>query len=320
MKKKYYKKPYRIKRKRSIFKNRFFWLCILILIIAGSIFYFLFLYPFFDVKEIIISGNEEVKGDELRSSSPFTNARVVDELRSSSPFTNARVKEEIENLVKEQIQTDFKFFKNKNINLINLKEIDKIILENFHQIARVSSKKELPDAIIIEIEERKPAAVFKQNNNWFFADKEGIIFQQINDEVATQTAEQITIIQNSLLTKDLKLGERIAEKEIISQIIEFDSKLKEDLKISLPEPQRRVEKRIYSLGLEELTIISEERLNAKTSEGWEIYFNLKGDLNWQILKLKAVLENRIPPEKRGNIDYIDLRFERVYIFPENYNQ
>ena len=274
MKKKYYKKPYRIKRKKSIFKNRFFWLGILLLIIIGSLFYFLFLYPFFDVKEIIISGNEKVK------------------------------KEEIENLVKEQIQTDFKFLKNKNINLIKLKEIDKILLENFPQIARVSSKKELPDAIIIEIEERKPAVVFKQNNNWFFADKEGIIFQQINDEVATQTAEQMTIIQNSLLTKDLKLGERIAEKEIISQIIDLESKLKEDLKIPLKE----------------LTIVSEERLNAKTLEGWEIYFNLKGDLNWQILKLKAVLENRIPPEKRGNINYIDLRFERVYIFPENYNQ
>jgi len=100
------------------------------------------------------------------------------------------------------------------------------------------------------------------------------------------------------------LGERIAEKEIISQIIDLESKLKEDLKIPLKE----------------LTIVSEERLNAKTLEGWEIYFNLKGDLNWQILKLKAVLENRIPPEKRGNVIYIDLRFERVYIFPENYNQ
>jgi len=274
VKKKYYKNPYRIKRKKSIFKNRFFWLGILFLIMTGGLFYFLFLCPFFDVKEIIISGNKEVK------------------------------KEEIENLVKEQIQTDFKFSKSKNINLIKLNEVDKILLENFPQIAGVSSKKELPDAIIIEIEERKPAVIFKQNNNWFFADKEGIIFRQINDEVATQTAGQITIIQNSLLTKDLKLGERMAEKEIISQIIDLEPKLKEDLKIPL----------------EELTIVSEERLSAKTSTGWEIYFNLKGDLNWQISKLKAVLENRIPPEKRGNIDYIDLRFERVYIFPENYNQ
>jgi len=33
--------------------------------------------------------------DELRSSSPFANARVVDELRSSSPFANARVSEEV---------------------------------------------------------------------------------------------------------------------------------------------------------------------------------------------------------------------------------
>ena len=32
--------------------------------------------------------------DELRSSSPFANARVVDELRSSSPFANARVRKQ----------------------------------------------------------------------------------------------------------------------------------------------------------------------------------------------------------------------------------
>ena len=58
--------------------------------------------------------------------------------------------------------------------------------------------------------------------------------------------------------------------------------------------------------------VSEKRLNTKTSEGWEIYFNLKGDLNWQITELGLVSEKQIPLEDRGELEYIDLRFSRVY--------
>lgn len=274
MKKQYFRKPHRIKKKKPFFKNKFFWLAILILIAIGGLSYFLIFSSFFDVKEIKISGNEKIS------------------------------RETIDNLVQGKIQQDFKFFKNKNINLLALSEIDKALLENFPEIVKVTSEKELPNTLRIEIEERKPTAIFKQNNNWFFADKEGIIFQQINEELATQTAEQMTIVRNSLLTKDLKLGERIAEKETISQILELESKMREELKIPLKE----------------MAIVSDDRLNVKTSEGWEAYFNLKADLNWQFIKLKTVLEKKVLPEKRGNIIYIDLRFENVYIYPETYNE
>lgn len=66
--------------------------------------------------------------------------------------------------------------------------------------------------------------------------------------------------------------------------------------------------------------MSEEKIDVRTAEGWAIYFNLKENLNWQITKLAAVLEKRIPQGKRENLKYIDLRFEKVYIFPETYNQ
>ena len=274
MKKQYYRKPHRIKRKKSIFKNKFFWLGILIFIMAAGLVYFLIFSSFFEVKEIKIFGNDKLN------------------------------QEAIENLIQEKIQQDFKFFKNKNINLIDLGEIDKALLENFPQIAKISSKKDLPNTLEIEIEERKPVAIFEQNNKWFFTDKEGVIFQQINEETATQTAEQMAIIQNLLLNRELKLGEMIAEKEIITQILDLESKFKDQLKITIRE----------------MIIASEGRLNVKTSENWEAYFNLKGDLNWQFTELKTVLEKKVPPEKRGNIIYIDLRFDRVYIFPETYSQ
>ncbi len=273
MKAQYHRKPHRIKKKRSILKSRFFWLAVLILTMISAISYFLVFSPFFEVKEIKISGNEAVK------------------------------KEDIENLVQKQIVTDFRFFKNKNINLVALAEIDSVLLNNFVQIANVTSKKELPNVLEIQIQERKPAVIFSQNSNWFFADEQGIIFQPIDQRVATQTREQMTVIQNPSLNRELKLGDEIVEKEIISKVLDLESKFRHELKI----PPK------------EIAIVSEDRLNVKTLEDWEAYFNLKGDLNWQFTELKTILEKKVPPEKRGNITYIDLRFENVYIFPETYN-
>jgi hypothetical protein len=92
------------------------------------------------------------------------------------------------------------------------------------------------------------------------------------------------------------LGEKVIDEKILEFILNSDNKLKEELKINIIE----------------FDLLSQERLNVKTEEGWEIYFDLKGDLNWQTEKLTLVLENEIPPEKRGDLEYIDLRFTRVY--------
>jgi len=45
--------------------------------------------------------------------------------------------------------------------------------------------------------------------------------------------------------------------------------------------------------------------------GWEIYFNLQKDqkdIDWQLVKLRAVLEEKIPSENRKDLEYIELRF------------
>jgi len=104
----------------------------------------------------------------------------------------------------------------------------------------------------------------------------------------------------SKICSDLIFGLKEREKEIISRRF--------GLKTGRHPPTTLPLERAPNLKILEVSIISEERLNAKTSEGWEIYFNLEGDINWQLTKLGAVLEKEIPPEKRENLEYIDLRF------------
>jgi len=263
---KIYRRPYRIKKKKSIFRSRFFWLFVLTLIFLGGIFYLLFLSPFFQVREIKISGaasfNEKVSSEQILSQ------------------------------VQEKIEQKLLFFTTRSIFLVNLKQIKKEILENFPQMAEVYFKRKFPAILELKIEERKPIAIFNFEESYFFIDKKGIIFEEVSeDESSLKKIIFSPKIKNSLLTEKPKLGERVVEEELISKILKISSEL-ENLKVQILEVE----------------IVSDERINIKTSEDWEIYFDPKKDLSWQLTKLKVDLENLIPFERRKDLEYIELRF------------
>jgi len=267
MTKRIYRKPHRIKRKKSIFKKRFFWLSILFLIFLIGSCYFLFFSNFFEIKKIEISGNEKIK------------------------------REEIESFLEEKIVSDFRFVKIKNLLFLNIKKLERETLEKFPQMEAILPKKVLPDILRVEIKERKGKAIFKNRENLFLLDEKGIIFEK------KEAADNFLIIEKLNLEKEINLGEKVLEEEILNKVFYFDSKMREELKIPLKEA----------------IIVSPERINLKTSENWEIYLNPKDDFDWQFTRLKTILEKKIPKEKRSKLQYVDLRFERVYIFPEILN-
>ena len=202
--------------------------------------------------------------------------------------------EDLKNTISNQIDKKIIFVNFKNIFFANLDELNEIILEKFPQIAKVNLDRKFPDVLAAQIEERKPVALFVRGENYFYIDKTGVIFEEVSEP-----HQMLRIKLTSV--PDLELGKRIIDEENITQILKINSKLN-DLKIPL----------------EELLVVSERRVNAKTSEGWEIYFNPQRDIEWQLTDLSLLLKQRIPPEKRGNLEYIDLRFEKIYVFPENY--
>lgn len=169
----------------------------------------------------------------------------------------------------------------KNIFLINTGEIEKNILSNFSKIGKVEIYRSLPDALDILITERTPIALWCEQDHCFFADKEGVIFGENPPET-----DLIKIMG----------PKEMLNKEKISQILDIQRKLKENPQVTATQA----------------LIASEERLNIGTSEGWEIYFNSKGNLDWQVQELALVLEKQITPAKRKNLEYIDLRFSRVF--------
>ncbi len=242
-----YKKSFRTKKKRSvfnIFKNKFFLLgCLASTVLAGLVYLFIF-SPIFQIKNIAVLGTEKTPEQEIR------------------------------NIISDNT---------KNIFLSDLKEIDRMLCQKYPQIAKIDMERVLPDALLVQIEERKPVAVFSKNEDYFFIDKEAVIFERISE----RPSEMLII----------KSERDIVQKEQLDQILKINSEL--------------------TIPIEEILIVSEKRLNAKTSEGWEIYFNPERDLDWQLEELDILLKERVPFEKRGALEYIDLRFEKIYIYPEH---
>ena len=256
MKRYRHKKPYRIKKKKSILRNKFFWLAVLIVLLIGSIFYFVFLSSFFQIKEIKIQGNAKISNQK------------------------------IEDIISQEINNKILFFIQRNIVSIDSKKINKIILEKFPEIVESDLKRKFPDMIVVDIKERNPVGVWC-NNECFKFDEQAIIFEK--------GEEQGLIIKSE---KEIILGKQIIEKKKIDNILEIQDQLKEKIKIDIKD----------------FFITNEgEKMIVKILDGWEIYFNLDQDVSKQIFNLNLVLKEKIPPEIRGNLKYIDLRFgNKVY--------
>jgi hypothetical protein len=158
--------------------------------------------------------------------------------------------------------------------------------------------------LLLQIKEREPVAVFCQTDKMFFVDKEGIIFESLDPNMTKQDFATFKKEADG----EINLGEKIIEEEQLAKILEVESRLKNQLKILTEEEKSSFSTLANTLVIEEIFVVSEIRFDVKTSEGFKIYFNFKEDLGWQLTKLRAVLEEEVPPEKRKDLEYIDVRF------------
>jgi cell division septal protein FtsQ len=183
-------------------------------------------------------------------------------------------KEDLKNFLEDKIRT-------KNILLIKLDPIKNEILKNFPPIFSVEIKRKFPSTLLFKITERKEVLAFCQKENCYLIDKEGIVFEKGGDQ-------GILKIEKENFEGELKPGEKVIEKEILDKILEIYKKIEFEI--------------------EKVSIISNDNLHLRTSQGFKIFIDPQKDIDWQITKLKVSLENAIPKDKIDNLEYIDLRF------------
>jgi len=208
--------------------------------------------------------------------------------------------QEIENIVLNETNKKIINFLNfnltsKSIFLVNTENIKKQVLNMFPVIENIKIDKNYPNSISVQIKERKPFAVFVSQNNedYFYIDEGGIVFEKLQG-----FPQNMTAIRQLINSADAVIGKTAVEKNIMQAI----SSIKKDLS----------EK--FQIDIREAFISNPLRLDIKTGENWQIYFNLgpDTDINLQITKLNLLLAGEISQEARKNLEYIDLRFDRAY--------
>ena len=270
-----YRKPYRVRKRRSalkssfkVLKSRFFWLFVLVLFFLGAVSYFSVFASFFQVKDIQISGNQKIQTKDVKD---FIDQKI-----------NKRL-----------------IVPTRSTFLINLKKVNNSFADNFPQAKEIKIKRKLPSTLIAQIQERSGIGVWckevhlndKEDQSLiercFLIDETGVVFEELYSG-----KENYRLKIRSKDGEEIKLGDKKIESDQMGLILKIQENLANNFKIINTE----------------FILEGENRINVKTPEGWEIYFNSKEDLNWQLTKLKEALDKEITQERRSNLEYIDVRF------------
>ena len=213
-----------------------------------------------------------------------------------------RVKENIEvseNKIKSVVLQDlwkrFLFFPTASILLADTQGIGDNLLETLLELETVSIQRKFPNVLVVSVQEKRTVALWCKESRCFALDNEGVAFKKAH--VSTDFP-----VITSLREAPENLGETVVTKDALLAVLDFS---------------REMKRRSLLLGNEvsvRFRIVSENQIDAATPEGWSIYFTRTQDLFWQITKLQTVLENKIPPEKRRKLEYIDVRFgDQAYL-------
>ncbi|MBI2676459.1 MAG: hypothetical protein HYX21_00685 [Candidatus Yanofskybacteria bacterium] len=184
-----------------------------------------------------------------------------------------------------------------NLIFVESDKIQSLVINNFPQAENVTVEKEYPHTVKISLDGKTALGVWcfsmSDQNKCFYFDKNGVAF-----ETSADSDGPLLLRIEDEKGRFEKLGQAVADKELLSFILSIRPEL-EKIKIDIKK----------------ITIPAVEyfRIDAETSEGWKVYFSTRDDLKNQVNSLNVFLSQKISPEKRSQLQYIDVRIpNRVY--------
>ena len=262
----------KLKNGKPILKNRIFWDAVLGVVFVLSLSYLLFSSRAFEIRQVGI-----VTSGDL--SHLVRNVKSAAKQELDRPF--------------------FKVFNRKSFFSASLRAIKQRVLEDCPEIETMSIKRVFPHGLYLELFGRSEAAAWCYNEaRCFFIDKKGVIFK---NAPATSTNGLVLILNqeeslNPAGPTAPALLTTVISEEKMTQILAITKAFEKDLPIELSH----------------FITDSEEMLHAVTKQGWKIFFVLGGDIELSLTKLKLLFEKELTQPKTKNLQYIDLRFSKVY--------
>ncbi len=254
-----YRKPKRIKKKKSILKTKWFWIVLLFAAAAIGILYTLFISPVFQIEKV--------------------------QVQETNPVLQTALRQAIEQSAQ------------KNILLFSAQKIQNQIEQQFPEIESISVQKHFFHTIVATVKNRQEVGVWCKTQDICFAiDAKGIAFLQ-------QKPQNDFIVWDFTQSFTVGLGETAIAQNLLRSLLGFKQKV-ETLSVF----------RDTNTTFISVSLISDSQVQYKTSEGWQVFIDPAGNLDWQITKLEMVLSQKIPANKRKMLDYVDLRYgDQAYI-------
>ena len=244
---------------------------IFLLALLGGAVYFIFYSSYFSIKNINISGLERINYEEMRG--------VVET---------------------QMAEQRFFIFKQNNIFVFDENAVGKKINDKY-ALKAFSIDKRLPEALIISVEERSPALIWKTAEKYYIADWDGTIIREITPEEVSGYLPNQPGANMALVFDDSNESVGFKDKILSGEIVLAISNLETNIPAT-------------GLTISNFKVANKNDpvIKCLTGEGFEVYFSAVGDLNAQLEKLKTFLKEK-KPEDREALQYVDLRFtDRIY--------
>ncbi len=189
-----------------------------------------------------------------------------------------------EEALKNKIQVLVENKKGSNFFLFKAREMEDNLLSEYPEIEWLKIKKVFPDNFVLNLKKREAVNIFcfsgqEAENSCSLIDKQGILFPGF-------FSEDLTMI----------FGLEKPSSETMSNILKIEKTFNEQLGIEI----------------EKFILDDNKKIILSMVEEWEVYFDLSGDVDLALTKIKLLLEKEIFPEERKNLKYIDLRFPKAY--------
>lgn len=203
-------------------------------------------------------------------------------------------KTDIQNLVWQQTaKKRYLLASQNNIFIFNNNEFIKILKEAY-PVDSLTLEKKLPNRLIINFKEKQYIAVWRENDKYYL----------LSDDQSTTEVDPLQV-----KNKNIPMIENIGEPKIKNNIITDQS---EKIFFSLTLFQK-LKNSQYKIEIEKLLFNDKENNTINvTLKGPTLFFNIKDDMDKQLNKLYAIINNKLKEEFK-NKKYIDLRYgDKIY--------
>lgn len=192
----------------------------------------------------------------------------------------------------------FRVLPKNNILLVSKKRLSQAIKDRDETIKDVSIKKIFPEKLSINIVQRKTMLVWIKNNQSYLLDEDGQAFYQpVSMDEGTG---EMTIVKDGS-EGEIRLGDQVISKEAALFFHELPAKVKDKTGFE-------IEKELF------IPSKMSQEVRVRTKAGWMAFFGLSETAERQANVLKKVLSENIPPEKLGQLEYVDLRLKGRVIY------